>query len=94
VLEAIAANGARVVDRLVAGRIIVVVIVVIVGFVNPCECNTRNRTVDDRRQFDGRLVFVIVFEAKIVVIVVVIARIAHDGGALVGQLRRVVLGLL
>ena len=49
VLEAVAANGARVVDRLFARRVIVVVIIVIVWLVNARECNAGNRTVDDRR---------------------------------------------
>ena len=95
VFEAVAANGARVVDRLFARRVVIVVVVIVVRVVDAGERNARNRTVDDPWQFDGCVVFVVVLETKLcVVIVVVVARIADNGAALVGQLRRIVLGLV
>ena len=48
-LEAVAANGARVVDRLFARRVVIVVVVIVVWLVDARECDARNRTVDDRR---------------------------------------------
>ena len=95
VLEAVAANGAGVVDGLFARCVIVVVVVIVVRLVDASERHARNRTVDDPWQFDGCVVFVVVLETKLcVVIVVVVARIADNGAALVGQLRRIVLGLV
>ena len=94
-LEAVAANGAGVVDGLFARCVIVVVVVIVVRLVDASERHARNRTVDDPWQFDGCVVFVVVLETKLcVVIVVVVARIADNGAALVGQLRRIVLGLV